>query len=91
MGIFPEMFMCGDITVTKFCTDLACICQSNRHHVAPFYIATDNYYTVIHVAGIVVPSATSCKTIHGVKSVRNRDYSQSSAILSTVTHPSHAN
>ena len=30
---------------------------------------SNSYYTV--VAGILVSSATSCKTIHGVKSVRN--------------------
>ena len=46
-------------------------------------------YTV--VAGIFVPSAASCRTIHGVKSVRSRDYSQPLAILPTVTHPSCAN
>ena len=48
-----------------------------------------NYYIV--VAGILGPSTASCRAIHGVKSVGSQDYSQASAILPTVTHPSHAN
>ena len=61
--IMWEMLMCGDITVTASCTDLA------RHHSVNQIGSTlhsNSYY-----AGILVPSATSCKTIHGVKSVRN--------------------
>ena len=38
MGIFPEMLVCGNITVITSCTKLAC------HHaidqIAPFYMAT---------------------------------------------------
>ena len=30
MGIFPEMLVCGDITVTTSCTDLACYHSVNQ-------------------------------------------------------------
>ena len=90
MGIFPEMLMsvmCGDIiTVTTSCADLGCCHSVNQ---IGSILHSNSYYTV--VAGILVPSATSCKTIHGVKSVRSRDYFQPLEILSTATRPSHAN
>ena len=58
MGIFPEMLVCGDITVTTSCTDLARCHSVNQ--IGTLWLHST--YTV--VAGILVPSATSCKTIH---------------------------
>ena len=60
---FPEMLVCRDITVVTSCIDLAVAIQIGS------ILHSNSYYTV--VAGILVPNATSCKTIHGVKSVRN--------------------
>ena len=59
MGIFPEMLVCGDITVTTLCTKAyqsSPCCRCDRYIVAPFYMAS--YYTV--VASVLVPSSGSC-------------------------------
>ena len=59
MGIFPEMLVCRDMTVTTLCTKL-----TRRHAVDQIStlwlesILHSNSYTV--VASILVPSAASC-------------------------------
>ena len=59
MGMFSEMLMCGDITVTTLCTKLTRrhSVSSDWYFMAPFYMAT---VTIPVVAGILVPSAASC-------------------------------
>ena len=89
MGILSEMLMHGDITATTPCAKLTCRHAIHQIGALWFILHGNSYYTV--VASILVPSTASCRTKHGVKSVRSRDYSQASAILPTVTHPSHAN
>ena len=56
MRIFPEMLVCGDMTVTTSCTKLTC-----RHavdQIGTLWLHGNSYYTV--VASILVPSAASC-------------------------------
>ena len=81
MGISTEMLVCEDMTS---CTDLA------RRHVvndSATVLDSNSYYTV--VASIFLVSATSCKAICRVSSVRTSDYSQP-FWLKKVTCPSNA-
>ena len=58
MGIFPEMLVCGDITVTTSCTKLTC--RHAVHQIGTLWLHStgNSYYTV--VASTLVPSAASC-------------------------------
>ena len=55
MGIFPEMLVCGDITVTTLCTKLAML--SIRSVLCGSILHGNSYYTVI--ASTLVLSAAS--------------------------------
>ena len=69
MGIFPEMLVYRDITVTTSCTKL-----TRRHAVDQigtlWLHSTWQQLLYSYIASILVPSAF-CRTIHGVKSVRS--------------------
>ena len=58
MGVFSEMLMCGDITVTTLCTKLTCRHAAYQLVLCGSILHGNSYYTV--VAGILVPIAASC-------------------------------
>ena len=79
---FTDLLICENITAT---TSLPVDILSIRSVLCGSILYSNGYYTVLATCSSFLVSAASYNTICGVKLVRSWDYSQQSAILSTVT------
>ena len=87
MGIFPEMLVCGDITVTTLCTNLTCRHAIDQIGTLWFHSTWQKLlYSYSKYFG-----AQHCFVLNNAQCKISQKLRLFSAILPIVTRPSHAN
>ena len=87
MGIFPEMLVCGDITVTTSCTKL-----TRRHAVDRIgTLWLHSTWQQLLYSCSKYFGAKRCFLLNNARCKISQKLRLFSAILPTVTHPSRAN